>query len=157
VAGWFVVNAAEAPWRGGNGRSAICSFERGEPFPQLGVNVTVIEPGELAALYHAEGAQEDFLVVAGRGLLLIEGQERPLQAWDFVHCPPGTAHTIVAPDERCVVVQVGARPADSLRYPAAAVARAHGAGVEAETSSVAEAYGDRRRVPLESAPRLPDL
>ena len=47
------------------------------------------------AMYHWEADQEDFLVVAGDALLIIEGEERPLRQWDFVHCPPNAKHTIV--------------------------------------------------------------
>ena len=61
-------------------------------------------------MYHWEADQEDFLVLSGEGLLLVEGEERPLRAWDFVHCPPNTNHIILgAGDEPCVVVAVGAR------------------------------------------------
>jgi uncharacterized cupin superfamily protein len=112
--GWFVVNTSEALWRGGNGRTPICNFEGEERFRQFGINVTVIEPGQLATLYHAEGAQEAFLIISGRCLLLIEDERRPLEPWDFVHCPAGTPHALVAGDERCVVVQVGARPPESI-------------------------------------------
>ena len=64
------------------------------------------------SLYHWEADQEDFLVVSGDALLLVEGEERPLRAWDFVHCPPGTKHTLVgAGDGPCVIVSVGARVA----------------------------------------------
>jgi uncharacterized cupin superfamily protein len=146
---WFVVNAADAAWRGGNGRSAICDFEGGERFPQLGINITVIEPGELATLYHEEDAQEDFLVLAGSCLLLIDGRERALGAWDFVHCPPGTPHAVVTGTERCILLQVGARPTSRVRYPVSEAARRHGVGVDEETSSVDAAYGARRRRPVE--------
>jgi uncharacterized cupin superfamily protein len=156
--GWFVVDAREAQWRGGNGRSAICGFEPGRSFPELGINVNVIEPGALSTLYHAEGAQECFLVVAGECLLLIEGTERLLRAWDFVYCPAGTSHALVATDRRCVVFQVGARPSGWVVYPVSPSAQAHGVGVERETTSVGEAYGDRRRVPVAfEAGWLPDL
>ena len=30
----------------------------------------------------------------------IEGEERPLRQWDFVHCPPGANHTIVGREAR---------------------------------------------------------
>src|SRR5215218_7529447 len=108
--GWFVLNAREAQWHHAEGRSAVCDFE-GEPeFPQLGINVSVLRPGEFMAMYHHEAVQEDFLVLAGEALLLVEGQERPLRQWDFVHCPPGTGHTIVgAGDGPCVVLAVGVR------------------------------------------------
>jgi uncharacterized cupin superfamily protein len=102
-------------------------------------------------MYHGENAQEDFLVLAGEGLLLIEGEERPLQAWDFVHCPPWTSHVIVgAGTGPCVFLAVGARPKDNeVRYEAAEVARRHDAAVAEDTSFPAEAYArfsdDRER------------
>src|SRR5262245_13697383 len=108
--GWFVVNARDAAWRHTDGRTAIVDFE-GEPdFRQLGINVSVMRPGEAMAMYHWEADQEDFLVVAGEALLLVEGEERPLGPWDFVHCPAGAKHTIIgAGDGPCVVVAIGAR------------------------------------------------
>ena len=71
-----------------------CSFESeyGEPaveFPQLGINVTVLEPGQ-ATLYHAESSQEAFIVLSGECRLLVEDDERLLRPWDFFHtCPRG--------------------------------------------------------------------
>ena len=57
-----------------------------------------------------ESAQEDFLVLSGECLLLIEGEERPLKAWDFVHCPAGTEHVFVgAGTGPCVILMVGSR------------------------------------------------
>src|ERR1700716_2218951 len=93
--GWFVVNAREARWRTAPGRSAVCDFE-GEPeFSQLGINLSVLRPGESLGMYHWEADQENFLVLAGEALLIVEGDERPLRQWDFVHCPAGTKHIIV--------------------------------------------------------------
>jgi uncharacterized cupin superfamily protein len=143
--GWFVLNAREARWRDAPGRPAICAFE-GEPgFPQVGVNLTVLAPGEAMSMYHWEPDQEDFLVVAGEALLIVEGEERPLRAWDFVHCPAGTKHVVVGAGEgHCVVVAIGARAdstgADSGAYSVDAAALRHGAGVEQETSDELEAY-----------------
>jgi uncharacterized cupin superfamily protein len=94
-------------------------------------------------MYHWENEQEDFLVVAGEALLVVEGEERPLRTWDFVHCPAGTRHVLVGAGERpCVVVAVGSRTAgeDSGAYTVDEAALRHGAGVEAETTSPAEAY-----------------
>jgi hypothetical protein len=45
--------------------------------------------------YHWESDQEDFLVLAGQALLIIDGQERPLRAWDLIHCPAGVSHVIL--------------------------------------------------------------
>ena len=144
--GWFVVNAREAPWRDGEGLPAICSFE-GEPgFAQLGIHLNVLGPGEPMAMYHWEADQEDFLVLAGEALLIVEGEERPLRQWDFVHCPPGTKHVIVgAGAGPCVVLAVGARDRstggpDWGGYPVDEAALRHGAGVEQETTDPAEAY-----------------
>src|SRR6266699_1679293 len=83
--GWFVLNAREARWWHAPGRSAVCDFE-GEPgFSQLGINLSVLGPGEPMAMYHWEADQEDFLVLAGEALLIVEGEERSLGQWDFVH------------------------------------------------------------------------
>ena len=94
------------------------------------------------AMYHAEGDQEDFLVVSGEAVLIVEDEERPLRTWDFVHCPGGAAHVIVgAGDRPCVVLAVGARtPGRDLVYPVSAAALARGAGVEEETTEPSEAY-----------------
>ena len=108
--GWFVVNAREARWRHVEGRSAICGFEGNPHFAQLGINLSVLQPGESMGMYHWEVNQEDFLVLAGEALLIVEGAERPLRQWDFVHCPPQTKHIILgAGDGPCVVVAIGAR------------------------------------------------
>ncbi len=143
--GWFVVNARDAVWRHAEGRTAIVHFEGEAGFRQLGINVSVVRPGEAMAMYHWEADQEDFLVVAGEALLLVEGEERPLRAWDFVHCPAGAKHTIVgAGDGPCIVVAVGARDRsvgpDWGGYPVDEVASSHGVGVDEETSDPDVAY-----------------
>ena len=95
--GWYVLNMREAEWRHADGRGAVCvvadDFEgwRRES-AQLGVNPFVLQPGESLAMYHWEADQEDFLVVAGEAVLVVEGEERSLRSWDFVHCPPNTKH-----------------------------------------------------------------
>jgi uncharacterized cupin superfamily protein len=139
--GWFLVNVRDAAWETGP-FGAACFFESEvAPFAELGINVRVLQPGQSRGLYHAESAQEDFLVLSGECLLLVEGQERRLQAWDFVHCPPGTAHAFVATGEGpCVIVMVGARSAErTFVYPRSNVALRHSVGVERETTSPAEA------------------
>jgi uncharacterized cupin superfamily protein len=162
--GWFVVNAREAPWRHGPGRTAVCVFEGEEDFPQLGINVSVLLPGELMAMYHWEADQEDFLVVAGEALLVIEGEERPLRQWDFVHCPARTKHTIVgAGGGPCVVVAVGARDLSTGPgwggYTVDEAARRHGASVEEDTTEPEQAYAHlQRRQPTRYRDGwLPDL
>ena len=144
----------DAAWLTSPVFGARCVFEADTPvvrrrpelgvhrFPQLGVTLQVLQPGQSSGLYHAETAQEDFLVLAGECLLVVEGEERPLRAWDFVHCPPGTAHVFVgAGDGPCVIFMTGARrPGKEIVYPSSDIARRHGAGVEQETRSPAEAY-----------------
>ncbi len=142
--GWFLVNAREAAWSVREGLGRACRFEGSgtAAFREHGVNLRVLEPGEPNCMYHGENGQEDFLVLAGECLLLIEGEERRLRQWDFVHCPPWTRHVFVgAGNERCVVLMVGTRkPDDEVVYPVEPVARRHAAGVDAETRSQAEAY-----------------
>ncbi|HEY7002894.1 MAG TPA: cupin domain-containing protein [Gaiellaceae bacterium] len=151
--GWFVVNAAESAWVANDSFGARCPFEANGPalrenpelaehvFPQLGIKLHVLEPGKPSGLYHAESQQEDFLVLSGECLLLVEGQERRLRPWDFAHCPPGTAHVFVGTDAPCVLLMAGARTEDgTIFYPVSDVAREHGASAEAETDSPHEAY-----------------
>jgi uncharacterized cupin superfamily protein len=140
--GWFVLNARESRWRDFGPLGKGCNFEGKRPFKQLGINLNVLAPGEPLGLYHRENHQEDFLVVAGECLLIVEGEERPLKTWDFFHCPGGTGHVIVgAGDGPSVVLAVGARGGrKGLAYLVEPAALAHGAGVEGETTKPAEAY-----------------
>lgn len=144
--GWFVLNAKDTRWYHTDGRAAHCDLEGDAEFDQLGINIVVLGPGEPMAMYHWEADQEDFLVLSGEALLIIEGEERTLRAWDFVHCPRNTNHVIIgAGDGPCVVVAVGARDQSVNNpnwggYPVDEVAQRHGAGVDTETSEPSEAY-----------------
>ena len=93
--GWFVKNVRDASWSRSEDFGRICAFDDGEPFPQVGIHIFVLEPGKPNCRYHREEAQEDFLVLSGRCKLLVNGEERPLQTWDFVHCPAGVSHVFV--------------------------------------------------------------
>jgi uncharacterized cupin superfamily protein len=143
TAGWFVVNVRDARWLHNSMRS-VCRFggEGEAHFDDLGVSLFWLQPARPMSLYHHEAGQEDFLVLAGECTLLVEGEERPLQAWDFVHCPPRTAHTIVAAGEQPVLVlAVGARKEKgSARYPVDPVAIARGAGVPNESTTAQALY-----------------
>jgi uncharacterized cupin superfamily protein len=157
TAGWFVVAVRDARWLHNDMRS-VCRFSgEGEAhFDELGLNLYWLEPGRPMSMYHHEDRQEDFLILRGRAILIIEDGERQLQAWDFVHCPPRTPHTIVATgEEPALVVAVGARTGKaSVRYPAQTAAIRHGAGVAETTASPDEAYA-RFSVPQRgSAPEL---
>jgi uncharacterized cupin superfamily protein len=140
--GWFVLNARESRWWHHDTFGSAVTFEGEIRFPDFGINIQVLEPGEPNCMYHGENAQEDFLVIAGECLLLVEGEERPLRQWDFVHCPPWTQHVFVGTGNGpCAILMVGARPkAEELLYPVSEVARKHRAGVEQETTSGREAY-----------------
>ena len=157
-----MINARGSRWRDAGHFGLFCTFEGKRRFRQLGINLNVLEPGEPSCMYHGEDAQEDFLVLAGECLLLIEGEERPLRAWDFVHCPPGVPHMIVgAGDGPSVVIAVGRRGLSrpGLVYPVSKVARKHGVSVKKETKDPREAYADlagRERVRYEDG-WLPEL
>ena len=148
--GWFLLNARETQWWERKGRGVLCEFEGAgfegaTDFTQLGINLTLLEPGEPMAMYHWEADQEDFLVLGGEALLIIEGEERTLQQWDFVHCPPGTNHTIIgAGAAPCLVLAVGARDRSTGRdwgaYTVDEAALSHHAGVDQETTKPDEAY-----------------
>jgi uncharacterized cupin superfamily protein len=141
--GWFVVNVRDTRWFDSNGADRFTVLDSEEArFAQVGIGIGVVRPGEPNAMYHREDAQEDFLVLSGECLLIVEGEERPLKAWDFVHCPPWTEHVFVGGgDGPCVVLGVGARRRGrGLVYPVNETALEHGAGVEEETSDPAVAY-----------------
>lgn len=147
--GWFVLNMRDAEWRHVDGRGAVCvtldDFEGWRKFDQLGVNPFVLERGEPMSMYHWESDQEGFLVVSGEAILIIEGEERPLHAWDFVHCPPNTKHVIVgAGSGPCLVIAIGAREhseePDGLCFNFDEIAKRHGASVEADTMDGGVAY-----------------
>ena len=166
TAGWFVVNAADAAWMNNEATEACAIFEsddfvlRGRPDlgeyvkPGAGFALRMLRPGRPSGMYHAESVQEDFLVVMGECVLIIEDQERHLRAWDFVHCPPGAAHTFIgAGDGPCIIVCAGNRDFDDETfrrlYKRSEVAARHGASAERDTSSSAEAnaaHRDRWRV-----------
>ncbi|HEU5066055.1 MAG TPA: cupin domain-containing protein [Gaiellaceae bacterium] len=137
TAGWFVLNARDARWRFRSGRRSV-SFTGADEwpadtlFPMLGVNLAVLEPGEPNSQYHWETEAEAFLVLSGEALLIVESQERPLQQWDFVHCPPKTGHVVVgAGDGPCVVLCMSSRENQAFgpygEYPQNEVAAKYGA------------------------------
>src|SRR6266849_5800134 len=146
--GWFVVNVRDAHWSTAENAEkkppgSDCRFESREfSFPQFGIKLRVLEPGQPNGLYHSENQQEAFLVLSGESRLLVEGEERLLRPWDFFHCPAGTEHIFVgAGDGPCVILMAGARAEDEqLLYPVSELAARHGASAEAETPDPAVAY-----------------
>ena len=124
--GWFIVNTADAAWVENECYGGVCIFESDNVFlqgrpdltayekPHAGFTIRVVPPGQPSGGYHAESVQEDFLVLMGECVLIIEDQERHLRTWDFVHCPPMTAHAFVAKEPGpCVILATGNRRDDS--------------------------------------------
>jgi uncharacterized cupin superfamily protein len=151
--GWFVVNALDAPWIEHDLFGYRCKFETDgrvasarpglEPtmFSEIGYTLAVLLPGKPTGLYHAEDAQEDFFVVSGECLAIVEDEERRLRQYDFLHCPAGTRHVFVGGDDGCVLLMIGNRAArHGIVYPVSGVAQAHGAGVTEETTVPGDAY-----------------
>jgi uncharacterized cupin superfamily protein len=141
----FVINVADAVALRHEHAGAYVRFDtREDPFEDFGINIHVLQPGQPNGKYHSETVQEDFLVLAGECTAIIEGEERPLRAWDFVHCAPGTAHIFVgAGDGPCAILMAGSRREDNeLEYPVNELAARYGASAAETTSSPEEAYAD---------------
>ena len=150
AAGWFVVNARVSPWFH-NELGGYCGFEGRDDaaFDDLGVDGAILQ-----SVAHAESGQEGFLVLRGECLLVVEGEERPLRAWDFFHCPPHTKHVIIgAGREPALVLAVGARKGVAS-YPVDATAMRHGAGVDRGDLPPAEAYAKFSKPEQGPAPEL---
>ncbi len=145
----FVINVADAPAFDHPHRAAIIDFEHDrEPWGEVGVNIQVLAPGEPNGRYHSEPVQEDFLVLEGECILILEGEERRLRQWDFVHCPPGAEHIFVGAGERpCAVLMIGSRRVDEAHYPVNELAARYDASVTSPTDDPAEAYADWRKEP----------
>ena len=147
--GWFVVNVRDAEWVASDGGKqpfgSACAFENERQkveFPQFGIRLHILEPGEPNGLYHSESDQEAFLVLSGECKLLVEGEERLLGAWDFFHSPAWTEHILVgAGDGPCVILMAGARSQDMRGlYPVSELAARYGASATEETSDPEQAY-----------------
>jgi uncharacterized cupin superfamily protein len=144
--GWFILNLDEIAWRTIPGNGTWCVFESpNAPSRTLGIGVHVLPPGETPGMYHRESDQEGFLVIAGECLAIVEGQERRMRRWDYLHCPPETEHiTIGTGDQPCAILMVGTRlPNPTTHYPADPVAARHGAAVSVPTDLSEEAYVGR--------------
>jgi uncharacterized cupin superfamily protein len=142
--GAYVINARDVDWRGREGLGCWANLEGDRDFDQLGFQLVVVDPGVPVCMYHGESTQENFLVLSGECVLVIEGEERRLKPWDFVHCPPMTEHVFVGAGEGpCAIVMVGARfpiEEEQIIYPVNEAAARYGACVETETPKAEEAY-----------------
>jgi quercetin dioxygenase-like cupin family protein len=145
--GWFILNLGEMPWGTVPGFGAWRDFDwakRSDDEPGIGVHIHVLSPGESFGYYHAEDAQEGFIVLVGECLAVVEGQERTMRRWDYLHSPPRTAHVIVgAGDDPCVLLMFGSPdPRRAVEWIADETAAKHGASAERTTGRDTEAYGD---------------
>ena len=155
--GWFIVNVADAAGITSERLGDAAVFEGAERFPDFGINVHVLQPGQPNCMYHREAEQEDFLVLSGECVAIVEEEERPMKRGDFLHTPAGTAHVLVgAGDGPCAILMVGTRKDyDNVLYPVSPVAARYGGSVERETPHPREAYagtGEKRRAPLGHVP-----
>jgi uncharacterized cupin superfamily protein len=150
----FIMNIADAPALGHPHRATLIDFESEEaPWPDTGVNVQVMEPGQPNCKYHSEPVQEDFLVLHGECIAIVDGEERPMRQWDFFHCPAGVEHVFVgAGDGPCAVLMIGSRRRDEAHYPVNEVAAKYDASVTQATDEPAEAYAEWRKVPRRGVP-----
>ena len=141
---WFVVNVKEAEWFENPDFGWRCRFEKEQRFEEIGVNISVLEPGKPNCRYHRENVQEGFLVLAGECLLLVNGEERRLRAWDYFHCPPGVSHNFVGAGEGpCAILMIGRRTKDiELFYPASDLAQRYNAQAPEPTADPRVAYSD---------------
>jgi uncharacterized cupin superfamily protein len=141
---WFVRNVRDMQWWDRGVRGSVSDLV-GDDEAQVGVNLFVLGPGEPMSMYHWEADQEDFLVLSGEALLVVEDEERPLRQWDFFHCPPNIPHTIVGAGSRpSAILAIGAREhqdsSDWGGYPYSEVAMKHDASAEEETNDPKVAY-----------------
>jgi uncharacterized cupin superfamily protein len=144
MAKWSIVNVADAPAMKHEVAGASIRLIDEADVTDIGVNIRVLQPGQPNGKYHAETVQEDFLVIAGECLAILDGEEHRLRAWDFVHCRPGVVHVFVgAGDGPCAVLMLGARRPDKVySYPVSELAGRYGASTPQETSDPREAYAD---------------
>ena len=139
---WWVRNVRDMQWRANELGSTVDFDYEVDRFEELGINLTVLEPGQPMTMYHRERYQEGFLILRGECLLIVEGQEVQMRKWDYFHCPPDVAHAVVGAGEgTSLVLAVGSRVGpDIILYPRDETALKHKAGVEQDTPSPKEAY-----------------
>jgi uncharacterized cupin superfamily protein len=150
----FIANVKDMPARSHPRRSSVIDFEPdGVEWPDTGVNIAIMQPGEPNCLYHSEPVQEDFLVLHGECIAIVDGEERPMRQWDFLHCPAGVEHVFVgAGDGPSAVLMIGSRRVDEAYYPVNEVAAKYGASAAEATGSPPEAYAEWRKEPWTDIP-----
>jgi len=155
--GWFVVNVADLAASGNPRMGITCSPEpRDARFPEFGINLRVLEPGQFNGRYHRENEQEGFLVLSGECMLVVEGEERTLRSGDFFHSPPLTGHVFIGAGEgACSILMVGSRSrgwCEGEGFPVDETAARYDASVPQATDSPKVAYAD---IPADEPARVP--
>jgi uncharacterized cupin superfamily protein len=150
----LTINLTDAPALGHSRRATLIDLEPDDAeWPDTGVNVQIMAPGQPNCRYHSEPVQEDFLVLHGECIVILDGEERTLRQWDFLHCPAGTDHVFVgAGDGPCAVLMIGSRREDAAHYAVNEVAARYDASVRQATDDPAEAYADWRQEPRRPTP-----
>jgi uncharacterized cupin superfamily protein len=150
----LIINIADARAFAHPHRSTSLELEpEGVDWPDTGINVQVMQPGQPNCRYHREPVQEDFLVLHGECIAIVDGEERHLRQWDLFHCPAGVDHVFVgAGDGPSAVLMIGSRRIDAAHYPVNELAAKYDASAKEATDSPAEAYADWRREPWREAP-----
>ena len=145
---WFVVNVGDADWESKGEFGVRTRFESPDDrFAHFGITVQVLRPGQPSGLYHAEEAQEGFLVLAGECLAVIDGRGACPAPVGLLPLPRANAPCSRGRRRRpCAVLMLGAPRSASLPeilYPEDPVAARHGASVAETTRSSKQAYADR--------------
>jgi uncharacterized cupin superfamily protein len=141
--GWFILNVADIAWAAVEGGGTWCALSADSPL--LGIGIHILWPGQAPGMYHRESNEEGFLVLSGECIAIVEGEERRMGPWDYLRCPPGTAHiTVGAGDAPCAILMVGTRAPDrKIEYLPEPAAARHGFSVAQATESPREAYAER--------------
>ena len=158
-AGWYVLNARDARWWQRDGLGRWADLEGDGDFPQLGMRIAVLQPGEPSGMYHAETGQEDFLVVSGECVLVIEGEERQLKAWDSstVRRGPATRSSAQETGRASSSRSVRGRGTTRSSTPSTKWLRRTARASRKETPLPKEAYAPYPREPLFTPYREGDL
>jgi uncharacterized cupin superfamily protein len=150
----LIINLADAPAFSHSRRATQIDMEGDDVrWPDTGVNVQFMKPGQPNCRYHSEPVQEDFLVLHGECLAILDGEERPVRQWDFVHCPAGVAHVFVGAGEgTSAVLMIGSRRKDEPHYPVNELAAKYDASAAQTTDVPEEAYADWADEPWKPVP-----
>ena len=84
----------------------------------FGVNAyTADQAGQRVVEEHREegGHEELYVVVSGRAIFMLDGEEYDAPAGSLVHCPPGTPRGAVAAEPGTTVLGIGAKPGEVFK------------------------------------------